>query len=164
MAIITLAQVAPWVQSTTEELEEDPLAPVLAARVSLLVNEAVWGVGKTEQFWMTPEAVPETAKMIAEQVFARVYQNPKTLVAEGSTGPLGGDRYSEIVLTGLALRPDEVERLHKLRPSGDDGGLWILSLHDTDREKSTDTVQYVDAYGEMTVPGVTYLASDYDHV
>lgn len=164
MAIITLADVAPWVQSTTEELEADPLAPKVLQAASNLVNETVWGVGGQENYWSLPDRpAPTTATDIAEQLFGRNYSNPDGLQSE-TTGPMT-ERRAEFMLTGMALRPEEIERLHALRPGSEAGnGFWILSLHDTDTPAAPEVVDYVDAYGEMTVPGTTYFAGDYDHV
>ncbi|HLU28504.1 MAG TPA: hypothetical protein VKZ65_08705, partial [Glycomyces sp.] len=146
MPLITTADVAPWVQSTAEELDDDPLALKVIDRVSDLINTRTWGTrpGDELNYW-TLETAPPRAKAIAEQVFARVYTNPLTLSRE-TTGPLGESR-ADIVLTGLELRPNELEDLLGLRVDAPTGnGFWILSLADTDTVKAPDVVPYIEAY------------------
>src|SRR5690606_33007682 len=164
MPIFTTEDVAPEVQATAAELDEDPLAMKLVSAVSLLVNQTVFGLSNNSAYWANPDAAHPAAKLIAEQLFARLYQNPQQL-ASYTIGPIT-DRHSEVTLTGMAFRPNELETLNSIRGavSGQgSGGFWIMSLADTDTKKELDTVPYVDAYGEMTEPGMTFFPSDYDH-
>lgn len=162
MAIITTADVAPWVESTADELDDDPLALKAIDRVSQLVNETAWGVGNDSDFWAVDTA-PERAKSIAEQVFARVFTNPKVLQSE-TTGPLS-ERRADIVLTGLELRPSEIEAIRELvAEAGGTGGFWILSLADTDTVRAAQVVPYIEAYqprpGEPM--GWAFFPDDYE--
>lgn len=166
MPIITTADVAPWVSSTEAELDADPLALKALERVSQLVNEKTWGVrpGDLENYW-TEATAPQRAKSIAEQVFARVYTNPLVLQRE-TVGPIGETR-AEIVLTGLELRPSEVEALLELRTEdGGTSGFWILSLADTDRVRPSQYVPYIEAYQPRPGQpmGWTVFPDDYERV
>lgn len=142
MAIITTADLAPWVRPSKEELDEDPLAQAVIDRASLLVNDAArqhWTLGDPQN------KPPEVAVMIAEQVAARTFSNPR-VVQSRSTGPMS-ERLADIVLTGMSLRPDEIDRLSEYRQDGGGQGaqVWVQPTLDG----STDvypTVDYVDAY------------------
>lgn len=158
---ITTTDVAPWVQADAADLDDDPLALKTLDRACLLVNETAWGTEDPTLYWETyDKPAPETIKAIAEQVFARVYQNPKTLAAE-TTGPLT-DRYAEAVLTGMELRPSEIERIHKLVAGvGTGGRLFLLNMSTSDEVAVDDTtVPYVDAYSPHPA-GVTYFPINY---
>jgi len=166
MPIITTADVAPWMQSTAEELDDDPLALKVIERVSQLVNEKTWGVqpDDTLNYW-TEATAPQRARSIAEQVFARVYDNPRVLQREG-VGPISETR-ADIVLTGLELRPSELEALLELRTeTGGTGGFWILSLADVDRARPSQVVPYIEAYQPRPGQpmGHTVLPDDYERV
>lgn len=125
MAIITTEDLAPWVRPSKEELDEHPFAQAVLAQASRLVNEAVWRA-KEESYWnLTTRLAPQAAKDIAVQLSARVFSNPR-VVQQRSTGPMS-ERIADVVLTGMALRPDEVERLRDLyATTRQGGGLWVL--------------------------------------
>lgn len=164
MAIITTSHLAPWVKPTKEQLDNDPLAQAVINRASLLVNETVWGVTGQANYWTVDDPdrqPPETAQSIAEQLAARVFSNPR-VVQQRATGPMS-ERLADVVLTSMALRPDEVERLLPFRTGGNAGPtLWIQPTFTRSGTTSDDTVAYVDAYFNHPA-GVTYFPSDYDH-
>src|SRR5690606_12513297 len=81
MPILPTEDVAPWVQATAAELDEDPLAMKLVSAVSLLVNQTVFGLSNNSAYWANPDAAHPAAKLIAEQLFARLYQNPQQLAS-----------------------------------------------------------------------------------
>lgn len=120
--LITTAQLAPWVKPTEAELDEHPLAQSILWQATVLINDAA------QQDWSIEDddkRPPEIAQSIAIQLCARVFNNPKVLQMR-STGPMN-ERYANEVLTGMALRPHEIESLMALRPSGK-GGLWVQPL------------------------------------
>jgi|SRR5690606_29285473 len=143
--IITTTELAPWVRPSKEQLDEHPLAQAVLAQASLLVNEAVWRA-KEESYWdLTTRPAPQAAKDIAVQLSARVFSNPR-VVQQRSTGPMS-ERIADVVLTGMALRPDEVERLRDLYATQSKGnGLWILRTMPDTGPKAPPLSPYVVAY------------------
>src|SRR5690606_13192754 len=164
MPIFTTEDVAPEVQATAAELDEDPLAMKLVSAVSLLVNQTVFGLSNNSAYWANPDAAHPAAKLIAEQLFARLYQNPQQL-ASYTIGPIT-DRHSEVTLTGMAFRPNELETLNSIRGavSGQgSGGFWSMSLAETDTDLQRHPVPCLRANGDAAQPGLPLSPSDYDH-
>lgn len=143
MAIITLADLSPWVQRTVEELEADPLAQKVIERASLLVNDAA------RQKWnlTDPENLPPgIATSIAEALAARTYSNPR-VVQSRATGPMS-ERLADVVLTGMALREDEIARLAEFRDDHDASGgasVWVQTTIPIEEDEPY-IVPYEDAY------------------
>lgn len=155
MAIITLDDLAPWVQRTPAELADDPLAQKVIDRASLLVNDAArqkWSIEDPEN------QPPGIAVSIAEALAARTFSNPR-VVQQQSTGPMS-ERLADIVLTGMSLRDDEIARLAEYRADHDAGGgasVWVQETIPYDQPE-IGVVPYVDAYS-----GVHSYLAPYGH-
>lgn len=69
---------------------------------------------------------PARAVLIAENLAKRTYLNPDSIIAEGSIGPIGGDRYVEDFARAFELTAYEREILGGLAggTSNSVGGLW----------------------------------------
>ena len=78
---------------------------------------------------------PRRAVMIAEQLAKRSYLNPNAVVAEGSVGPIGGDRTIEDFARTFELTEIEAEYLAEVKRTtgivdagSGTGGLWVLQI------------------------------------
>jgi len=146
MAIITFADIAPWVKKTVEQLQADPLAQKVIDRASLLVNDAAGQNWTLDYGGDEARKPPEIAVQIAEALAARVFSNPR-VVQQRSVGPMS-ERLADVVLTGMTLREDEIERLAEFRPAEtEDKGnaVWISSTMAPD-EVEDYIIPYEDAY------------------
>jgi hypothetical protein len=136
----------PLLNSDTLELlaEESPLerpeyGDYCIQAASVIVADAA---GRPDWLGVAPDgsdmpvvAAPRRAVMIAEQLAKRSYINPNAVVAEGSVGPIGGDRTIEDFARTFELTEIESEYLAEVRrttgivDSGSGtGGLWVLQI------------------------------------
>lgn len=143
MALITFHDLAPWVQFTVAELEQDPLASKVIDRASLLVNDAArqqWDIEDPDN------QPPGVAASIAEALAARTFSNPR-VVQQRATGPMS-ERLADVVLTGMALREDEIERLAEYRDdhqASEGARVWVQETIPPEVEE-TYAVPYEMAY------------------
>lgn len=114
-----------------------------------------------------PVAAPRRAAMIAEQLAKRAYENPNAVVAEGSLGPIGGDRMVEEY--AKTLEPTEWERAYLeeiraisgLTPTAPGGSLWVLQMEVRPSLRSGDTVYYNDLDPRAKPWPVTVVGQDF---
>lgn len=121
--IVTLAELAPWVGKTEEELEGDLLATAVLFQASNLARhhgrEPDWTAGGET-------AAPQIVKDKVIQLAARVYNNPRA-IEQRQAGPISERLVAELV-TGMAFTPLEIETINEVRANGGGGGLWIQPL------------------------------------
>ena len=128
MPLLTLGELRTWTRESIPDGDEFALAVIDAA--SLVVSSAArhpeWDVA----------TAPSIARLIAAQLAKRTYLNPNAVAAEGSIGPIGGDRFVEDFARTLELTPVELASLEGLWPAGASkgGGLWTMT---TEREPMT---------------------------
>lgn len=124
-------QLAPWVQRTPAQLEASTLAQQVIWQAGVVINDTAHEVGAlpaaaTWEIDSVETPTPQRIQVIAIQLCARTFNNPKVLQAR-SAGPTS-ERFADIVLTAMTLRPDEIETIQKLAPgtAAGQGGLFIL--------------------------------------
>lgn len=123
--LITDAELA-----TICQLEAIPAArQAFATMVIDLSSDLIRDTAKHPE-WVAAD-VPFKAKLITLLVAKRSFQNPNNIVAEGSIGPLGGDRYADMHAMGLYLTDAERAELLSLRGDGtaatNPNRLWVLT-------------------------------------
>lgn len=158
MAIITLQSLADWTRLDVEDLVDDNLALKVIDQASFLVNEAA---GRLSAPWSLDSADPELlppqkAIIIAEQLAFRVYSNP-TVLERRSVGPLA-ESFADAVLTGMALRPDEIEALNALSPNPKSTGpsVWVQPITGAPAASQSNIVPYEVAYSTQPRSAIVY--------
>lgn len=122
--LFTAAELDVWVRGEVV-VDTDPFAQAIIGAASLKLREecAHWD-------W-TAATVPATPKLIALQLAKRAFENDRGIIAEGNTGPIGGDRFLEDYARTLQFLPEEREQLQAYggpgaTADGTGGGqLWV---------------------------------------
>lgn len=70
-----------------------------------------------------PTQAPIDVQMVALKVIKRSYQNPDQVIQEGSIGPLGGDRVSDVQALFMDLTEEERAIITRYNLDGDPNGL-----------------------------------------
>lgn len=94
-----------------------------------------------------PVAAPRRAVMIAEQLAMRSYKNPDAIVAEGSLGPIGGDRYLDEFARTFELTTAERETLEAIARDSYPAaatGLVVIDIEVRPRPTWRDTIWLPD--------------------
>lgn len=121
MALLTLAEFSVWL---TEDPENEDLANLMIEAAS----EAVMSAAR-QPTWTASglTAAPVRARHIAAHLAVRSYKNLDSVQAEGTVGPIGGDRIVEELAKALHLTDAERAELEAMAPvSAGAGSLWIL--------------------------------------
>jgi len=116
---------------------------------SVLVAEAAgrpdWIGVAADGTEMVPVAAPRRAVMIAEQLAKRSYLNPEAIVAEGSIGPIGGDRTIEDFARTFEFTPVEQAYLDNIKATTGivdtpSTGLWVLTIENRPYDANWATI------------------------
>jgi hypothetical protein len=105
----------------------DPFATWVINGASMVVADAAEHEDWLDEIDGAPIVpAPARAILIAENLAKRTYLNPNSVIAEGSIGPIGGDRYVEDFARAFELTAYEREVLGALAggSSSSVGGLW----------------------------------------
>jgi hypothetical protein len=140
--LLTIQELSIWLRQPVEQLDV-AFAAVVIEGVSLLVREAAshpeWEAG----------TVPPRAKLIASVASMRNYNNPDAVAAEGSIGPIGGNRYVEDYARSFELTASEIETLQGMAGEdeipGSSADMWILPT--TRGDKPVAPLYLNDQYG-----------------
>lgn len=146
MATITPRELSLLIYQDADSIEAaDEAALFLLDEVDRLVlPRAGIAVGDT-----IPVAKEATVRRICMSVAARVWTNPQMLQRR-SVGPLSRSWFESLV-TGLGLRPDELEELAGLVPStSTHGGLWTIPTATRHSPPPTVMVPYLVAGSPAT--------------
>lgn len=159
--LLTTATLAKWTQEDPVEVAADPFAVDLIDKVSQLIcfigghdgtvlDPGGDGVTDFLPEWTLdtvadPDAVmaPIDIQMVALQVIKRSYENPGQVLQEGSVGPLGGDRVSDVQALFMDFTESERRTLAKYNPNGDptdvegDAGGEVFVLQTTRGSETT---------------------------
>ena len=107
--------------------------------------------------------VPFRAKMICLLVCKRAFQNPDGVLVEGSLGPIGGDRVTDVQAAGLYLTEAEEADLAALvgdgTPATNPNRLWVLQNTGGIPEASTGYV-FDDSGSDWAIPYVDFASTD----
>lgn len=111
----------------------------------------------------TSSTIPFRAKMIALLVAKRSYQNPDGVIVEGSIGPIGGDRVTDLQAAGLYLTEAEAADLAALRgdgtPATDPNRMWVLQVA-VDQPEATTGYVFDDSGSDWGIPYVDLAETD----
>ena len=148
-ALLTPQTLAKWTQSDEAEVVTDPFAADLIDKLSALVcfigghdGTKYDDLGDVIPEWSlvadTPVGAvvaPIDVQMVMLQVAKRSYQNPDEILQDGSTGPLGGDRYSDVHALFMDFTDSERATLAKYNADGDptpqDGSGVVFTIQTT---------------------------------
>lgn len=130
MALLTLRELALWAQRPEDEVAADPFAEEVIDKVSGLLRflggHDEWALEEGEN------QAPYDVRMVALSVARRCYVNPGQVVAEGSVGPIGGDRVLDIAALLLSLTEAERATVTKYNADGDPdatgNGIYTIAL------------------------------------
>jgi len=152
-ALIGVPELAVWVRENIAADDPFALQVIWAATVKLRATCA-------NTTW-TPSTVPAPVKLILLQLAKRSYINDRGIVAEGSLGPIGGDRYLDDYARTLQFLPEELNELAGYGAavvSVDGGALFTLSTAQPD---TTDGETYLFAQdGGVSDWAIPYLGED----
>lgn len=130
--LLSTSTLAVWTQNEPSEVDTDPFAIDLIAKVS----EMACFLGGNPQWTYEPglDQAPFDVRMVVLNVCKRAYENPGRVIAEGSVGPIGGDRVSDVQALFTDLTDTERATLTGYNPDGDpNGGAGVLFTIETTR-------------------------------
>lgn len=147
--LLTTATLATWTQNDADEVAGDAFAVDLIAKVSALIcfigghdGSKTDAAGNVIPEWTLdpgPDQAPVDVQMVALQVIKRSYENPDQVLAEGSTGPLGGDSHVDTYALFADFTESERAVISKYNPDGDptaeegNGQIFTLSISGQDQ-------------------------------
>lgn len=119
--LLTTSTLATWTQNELAEVDTDPFAVELIDKVS----ELACFLGGHPNWTYEPgvDQAPFDVRMVVLNVCKRAYENPGRVIAEGSVGPIGGDRVADAQALFTDLSEAERATLTKYNPTGDPDGL-----------------------------------------
>lgn len=108
---------ATWTQNDPVEVAEDPFATSLITTIS----ELFCFLGGHPDWTLEPgeDQAPFDVRMLALMVAKRSYENPTRIIAEGSIGPIGGDRFADAQALFTDLSETERATITAYNPDGD---------------------------------------------
>lgn len=131
--LLTTATLAKWTQEDPVEVAADPFAVDLIDKVSQLIcyigghdGTKVDALGVIIPAWtldLGPTQAPIDVQMVALKVIKRSYQNPDQVLQEGSIGPLGGDRVTDVQALFMDFTDEERRIIAGHNIDGDPAGL-----------------------------------------
>lgn len=130
--LLSTSTLAVWTQNEQAEVDADPFAIDLIDKVS----ELACFLGGHPEWTLEPsvDQAPFDVRMVVLNVCKRAYENPGRVIAEGSIGPIGGDRVADAQALFTDLSETERATLTKYNPDGDpDGGAGVLFVIQTTR-------------------------------
>lgn len=144
--LMSIETLAIWMQTPVTELEADPFY----AQVITDVSGLVCFIGGHPQWTYEPgeDQAPYDVRMVALNVIKRSAENPGRVIAEGSVGPIGGDRVDEAQALFTDLTDAERAVIAKYNPEGDPEGdaAGILFTIETSRGDSMTLQQTSPLY------------------
>lgn len=127
--LLTTATLAKWTQEDPAEVAADPFAVDLIDKVSQLIcfigghdGTKYDAFGDLIPEWdlvVGPTQAPIDVQMVALQVIKRSYENPGQVLQEGSVGPLGGDKVSDVQALFMDFTDAERKVISKYNVDGD---------------------------------------------
>lgn len=149
--LLTTATLAKWTQGDLAEVASDPFAVDLIDKVSQLIcfigghdGTKYDADGFVIEEWtldLGPTQAPIDVQMVALQVIKRSYENPGQILQEGSIGPLGGDRVTDVQALFMDFTESERRTLAKYNVDGDptvqDGAGEVFVLQTTRGDETT---------------------------
>lgn len=163
--LITTDTLARWTQNDPAEVAADPFALDLIDKLSQLVCY-VGGHDGTKldyagvvipEWTLTPgpDQAPIDVQMVVLQVAKRSYENPGQVIQEGSVGPLGGDRVSDIQALFMDLTEAERAVVSKYNVDGDPtaqpGSGTIYTIPTTRGDETTLPATYLYATDDQQI-------------
>lgn len=159
-ALLTTQTLAKWTQSDETEVANDVFALDLIDKLSALVcfvgghdgtkddpASTTVPAAKIPEWSLVadtpPGAVvpPIDVQMVMLQVAKRSYENPDQVLQEGSTGPLGGDRFADVHALFMDFTDAERSTLAKYNVDGDptpqEGAGVVFTLATTRGDETT---------------------------
>lgn len=115
--LLLTGNLATWTQNDPAEVDADPFAIDLIAKIS----ELFCFLGGHPDWTLEPgeDQAPFDVRMLALMVAKRSYENPTRIIAEASIGPIGGDRFADAQALFTDLTETERETVTKYNPDGD---------------------------------------------
>lgn len=146
--LLTVADLKIWPGVEADLEADDPWALFCISAASTKVNDVA---GHPE--W-TKLSAPPRARQIALHLTARSFLNPDSVIQEGNTGPLGGDRIADDFAHAFELTPSEEAELAGLVPGAAlaGKGLWIQPLTPGVEMELPDVFLLDDSGSDWAIP------------
>jgi hypothetical protein len=147
MALLTLRELEIW--SRTEiTTENGDLANML---IDAVTQRVLFECGNPDGW--NELTTPAVVRSVVIPLASRSFRNIDSIAAEGSIGPIGGDRFVEDMARALELTQAELDILHNAPgalPTATSGGrLWVLGTEDV--EEPSPIIYMFDAPGPAMV-------------